>query len=85
MGKEYLKCVREQSRSNSHIVKTHGGTTLYMAGAGGATDVHFGDRFTEFRKEFFGDDYPGSALITVAGLARLGMLAEIQGITVIGE
>lgn len=85
MGKEYLKGVREQSRSNSRIVKTDGGTTLYTAGVGGATDVNFGDRFTEIRKEFFGDDYPSSALITVAGLARLEMLAESQGITVIRE
>jgi enamine deaminase RidA (YjgF/YER057c/UK114 family) len=49
------------------------------------TDVRFGDRFTKIRKKFFGDDYPGSALITVAGLARPEMLVEIQGIAVLDE
>jgi hypothetical protein len=38
VSKEYFKGVREQSRSYSCIVKTQGGTTLYMAGVGGATD-----------------------------------------------
>ena len=48
------------------------------------TDARLGDRFTELRKEIFGDDFPASALITVAGLARPGMLVEVQGIAVIG-
>ena len=127
MSKEYFKGVREQNRSYSRIVKTHGGATLYMAGVGGATDdagnvldfesqtrrafgrlqenlaeaggsladmttmtvfitdVRYGDQFTEIRKDFFGDNYPGSALITVAGLARPEMLVEIQGIAVIDD
>ena len=50
------------------------------------TDVRNGDRFVEIRKEFFPDgNFPGSALITVTGLARPGMLIEIQGIGVIGD
>ena len=48
------------------------------------TDAHYGDRFTELRKEIFGDNFPASALITVAGLARPEMLVEIQGIAVVG-
>jgi 2-iminobutanoate/2-iminopropanoate deaminase len=48
------------------------------------TDARFGDRFTQLRKEIFGDDFPASALITVAGLARPEMLVEVQGIAVIG-
>ena len=48
------------------------------------TDARYGDRFTELRKEIFGDDFPASALITVAGLARPEMLVEVQGIAVIG-
>lgn len=48
------------------------------------TDPRYGDRFTELRREIFGDDFPASALITVAGLARPGMLVEVQGIAVIG-
>jgi enamine deaminase RidA (YjgF/YER057c/UK114 family) len=47
------------------------------------TDARYGDRFTELRKEIFGDDFPASALITVAGLARPEMLVEVQGIAVI--
>ena len=48
------------------------------------TDARLGDRFTELRKEIFGDDFPASALITVAALARPEMLVEVQGIAVIG-
>lgn len=48
------------------------------------TDARYGDRFTELRKQIFGDNFPASALITVAGLARPEMLVEVQGIAVIG-
>lgn len=47
------------------------------------TDGRYGDRFTELRREIFGDDFPASALITVTGLARPGMLVEVQGIAVL--
>lgn len=125
MSKEYVKGDQQQARSYSKVVKTHGGTTLYLAGVGGShddngnlldfagqtrraftriaenleaaggklsdmvtmtvfiTDVRFGNEFTEIRKEYFEDDYPGSALITVVGLARPEMLVEVQGIAVI--
>ena len=46
------------------------------------TDARLGDRFVELRKEIFGDNFPASALITVAGLARPEMLVEVQGIAV---
>ena len=50
------------------------------------TDVRNGDRFVEIRKEMFPDgNFPASALITVTGLARPGMMIEIQGIGVIGD
>ena len=48
------------------------------------TDARYGDRFTELRKEIFSDNFPASALITVAGLTRPEMLVEIQGIAVVG-
>jgi 2-iminobutanoate/2-iminopropanoate deaminase len=48
------------------------------------TDARYGDRFTQLRKEIFGDNFPASALITVAGLARPEMLVEVQGIAVVG-
>jgi 2-iminobutanoate/2-iminopropanoate deaminase len=47
------------------------------------TDARLGDRFTALRREIFGDNFPASALITVAGLARPEMLVEVQGIAVI--
>ena len=49
------------------------------------TDPRLGDRFVEMRAGFFpSGNYPASALITVAHLARSGMLIEIQGVAVIG-
>src|SRR5260221_377887 len=48
------------------------------------TDPRRGDRFTQLRCEIFGDNFPASALITVAGLARPEMLVEVQGIAVLG-
>lgn len=48
------------------------------------TDARHGDHFTRLRQEIFGDDFPASALITVAGLARPELLVEIQGVAVIG-
>ena len=48
------------------------------------TDARFGDRFTQLRTEIFGDNFPASALITVAGLARQELLVEVQGVAVIG-
>ena len=48
------------------------------------TDVRYGDRFTQLRKEIFGDNFPASALITVAGLARPELLVEVQGVAVLG-
>ena len=48
------------------------------------TDARLGDRFTQLRKGIFGDNFPASALITVAGLARPELLVEVQGVAVIG-
>ena len=48
------------------------------------TDARLGDRFTELRKTIFSDNFPASALITVAGLARPELLVEVQGIAVVG-
>jgi 2-iminobutanoate/2-iminopropanoate deaminase len=68
--------------------------TIKAAGGAGITDivtmtvfivdVRNGDRLTEIRKEIFKDCFPASALITVTGLARPGLLIEIQGTAVIG-
>jgi enamine deaminase RidA (YjgF/YER057c/UK114 family) len=69
------------------------GKTLEQAGATLAdmvtmtvfvTDARLGTRLTELRREILGDDFPGSALITVTALARPELLIEIQGIAVTG-
>src|SRR3954469_19558517 len=49
------------------------------------TDVRLGDEFVKLRQEIFKDCFPASALITVTGLARPGLLVEVQGIAVIGS
>jgi 2-iminobutanoate/2-iminopropanoate deaminase len=49
-------------------------------------DVRYGDRFVEIRKEFFPDEqFPASALITVAGFANPAMMVEIQCVAVAPE
>ena len=48
------------------------------------TDPRYGDEFVKIRGEVFADDrYPASALITVSGLARPGIVIEIQGVAVL--
>jgi enamine deaminase RidA (YjgF/YER057c/UK114 family) len=47
------------------------------------TDMQYGSRFVEIRKEFFSSDrYPSSAMIGIKELARHEMLIEIQAIAV---
>src|SRR5262245_35822794 len=68
--------------------------TIKAAGGGGLkdlvtmtvfiNDVRNGDRLTEIRKEIFKECFPASALITVSGFARPGLLIEIQGTAVVG-
>jgi hypothetical protein len=43
-----------------------------------------GDRLTEARKEIFNDCFAARRFITVTGLARPGLLIEIQDMAVIG-
>lgn len=49
------------------------------------TDVRNGTRLTEIRREVFGDNFAGSALITVSALAPPTALIEIQGFAVVGD
>lgn len=47
-------------------------------------DPRLGDEFVRLRAARFADGrYPASALITVSGFARPGMLIEIQGVAVL--
>ena len=48
------------------------------------TDVRFTQQLTDLRKEILKECFPASALITVTGLARPGLLVEIQGMAVVG-
>src|SRR5260370_42700630 len=47
------------------------------------TDVRYGDRLTQIRREVFGDNFPGSALITITALAVPYPKLEVQGYAVI--
>src|SRR5258705_12506033 len=48
------------------------------------TDVRYGDRLTQIRREVFGDNFPGSALITITALASPDAKVEIQGFAGVG-
>jgi 2-iminobutanoate/2-iminopropanoate deaminase len=47
-------------------------------------DARYGDEFVKVRAQFFKDQrFPASALITVSGFARPGIVIEIQGVAVV--
>ncbi|MGZ5092606.1 MAG: RidA family protein [Burkholderiales bacterium] len=47
-------------------------------------DPRYGDEFVKVRRQTFKDGrYPASALITVSGFARPGIVIEIQGVAVV--
>lgn len=48
-------------------------------------DVRQGDRFVQLRREIFKNDFPCSALITVAGFANAEIMVEIMPVAVIGD
>src|SRR5687768_12691938 len=48
-------------------------------------DVRLGDQFVKIRQEVFKECFPASALITVTGFARPGLMVEVQGVAVIGS
>ena len=45
-------------------------------------DARYTTRMTELRTEIFGENFPASAAITVAGFADPAMMIEIQGVAV---
>jgi enamine deaminase RidA (YjgF/YER057c/UK114 family) len=49
------------------------------------TDVRYGERLWKVRKELFGDNFPGSAMVTITALANPDAKIEIQGYAVIGS
>ncbi len=49
------------------------------------TDVRYGERLWQIRKDIFGDNFPGSAMVTITALANPDAKIEIQGYAVIGS
>ena len=47
------------------------------------TDVRYGERLWQVRRELFGDNFPGSAMVTITALANPDAKIEIQGYAVI--
>ncbi|MBX3664844.1 MAG: RidA family protein [Burkholderiales bacterium] len=79
--------VREIFAKLDETIKTAGGSGLndMVTMTVFINDPRFGDRFVELRKEIFRSNFPASALITVSGFARPGILVEVQGIAVAQE
>jgi len=79
--------VREVFEKLDQTIRTAGGRGLsdMVTMTVFINDPRHGDRFVQMRKEAFRDDFPASALITVSGFARPGILIEIQGIAVVDE
>jgi 2-iminobutanoate/2-iminopropanoate deaminase len=88
-GKDISGRFDEQARTVFQLMNR----TLERAGASLANlvtmtvfinDGRHGDRFVELRREFFPDArYPCSALLTISGFARPGIMIEIQGVAVV--
>jgi 2-iminobutanoate/2-iminopropanoate deaminase len=49
------------------------------------TDVRYGERLWQVRREIFGDNLPGSAMVTITALANPDAKIEIRGYAVIGS
>lgn len=84
---EFEAQVREVFAKLDATIKSAGGAGLrdMVTMTVFINDPRNGDRFVELRKEIFGDNFPGSALITVSGFARPGLLVEVQGVAVAQE
>src|SRR5262245_39128492 len=79
--------VREVFASLDKTIKSVGGVGLrdMVTMTVFISDNKLGDRFVEIRKEIFKECFPASALITVSGFARPGLMVEVQGIAVVGS
>lgn len=78
--------VREVFASLDKTIKAVGGAGLsdMVTMTVFINDNAMGDRFVKIRQEVFRECFPASALITVTGFARPGLLVEVQGVAVIG-
>ena len=88
-GKDISGKFEEQARTVFQLINR----TLERAGGSLANmvtmtvfinDARYGDRFVEIRRDFFPEGrYPCSALLTISGFARPGIMIEIQGVAVL--
>ena len=78
--------VREVFASLDKTIKAVGGTGIkdIVSMTVFVLDKKTGDRFVELRKEAFKECFPASALISVSGFARPGLMIEIQPVAVVG-
>jgi enamine deaminase RidA (YjgF/YER057c/UK114 family) len=81
---EFDAQVREVFAKLDATIKTAGGAGLrdLVTMTVDINDPRHAHRFVQLRKEIFGDNFPASALITVSGFARPGLLVEVQGVAV---
>ncbi len=81
---EFESQVREVFTKLDATIKSAGGAGLrdMVTMTVFINDPRLGDRFVHLRKEIFRDNFPASALITVSGFARPGILVEVQGVAV---
>jgi enamine deaminase RidA (YjgF/YER057c/UK114 family) len=79
--------VREVFASLDKTIKAVGGAGLsdMVTMTVFINDNAMGDRFVKLRQEVFKECFPASALITVTGFARPGLLVEVQGVAVVGS
>ncbi len=79
--------VREVFASLEKTIKAVGGAGLsdMVTMTVFINDNAMGDRFVKLRQEVFKECFPASALITVTGFARPGLLVEVQGVAVVGS
>jgi 2-iminobutanoate/2-iminopropanoate deaminase len=79
--------VRDVFANLEKTIKAVGGTGLrdIVTMTVFINDVRLGDQFVKIRQEVFKECFPASALITVTGFARPGLLVEVQGVAVIGS
>lgn len=79
--------VREVFASLDKTIKAVGGAGLsdMVTMTVFINDNAMGDRFVKLRQEVFKECFPASALLTVTGFARPGLLVEVQGVAVVGS
>ena len=88
-GKDIAGKFDEQARTifaliNRTLERTGGSLANLVTMTVFINDARYGDRFVAIRREHFPDGrYPCSALLTISGFARPGILIEIQGVAVI--